>query len=37
MTSLNWIVVDLSPLALDSIYRRVDEEKNTGTVDDDTA
>jgi hypothetical protein len=32
MVDSNWIVVDLSTLDLDSIYRDVDEEKNAGTA-----
>jgi hypothetical protein len=32
MLNSNWIVVDLSSLDLDSIYRDVEEEKNAGTT-----
>ena len=32
MVNSNWIVVDLSSLDIDSIYRDVDEEKNVGTA-----
>lgn len=32
MVNSNWIVVDLSSLDLDSIYRDVEEEKNAGTA-----